>query len=150
MTPEEPLERHIVGHAVAGGLDPFPKRRQVAHEERRVRLARGHELGLLDAEVHLEIAVTEPDPAARRELRRLLDLGQAQDGAVEPDGCLFLAFGHRQLYVMQPQQLRGVVSHPRTPSQERNGPGANPRPEVGRSNAAVYEQPLVLPQVPQT
>src|SRR4029079_12917940 len=83
---------------------------------------------------HLEVAVEEPDTAARRELRRLVDLRESEDGTVEPHRGLLLARPHSKLYVVQPQQLRGVVPHPRTSSRERSGPGANPRPVVGRSN----------------
>src|SRR6478672_11562994 len=59
VTAVEPLERHVVGNAIAGELDPLPKGLQVPHQEGGMCLA-GRRERLLDAQVHLESLGPEP------------------------------------------------------------------------------------------
>src|SRR5207344_2179969 len=101
VTTVEALQRHVVRDAVPGGLDPSSEGLQVLYQEGRVRLPRRRER-LLDTEMYLQVALPEPDAAARRQLRRLRDLLQPEDRAVEAPGRLLLTRWHRELNVVQP------------------------------------------------
>ena len=148
MDASVPGELLGLDHLVAAHLDPGAHPFEVFDEERRVRLHRGLE-PLLHAEVHLELSSAEPDPTSVGELFRFRYLLEPEDTLVEVDGGLLLVGRHRELHVVQPEQPPGLfVAHG---SPLCGGPGTTEgRPRPASRARLSYEQPLVLPQLPQT
>jgi len=91
---------------VAGGLEPGAEGAEAAHAEGGVRLARGTEAGL-DAEVERDALRAEPDAAAGGEACGLRGLGEAEEVAVEGARRRLAAGGHRELDVVDRQELQG-------------------------------------------
>ena len=85
---------------VAGSLKPRRERVDVGDDDARMRLARRPELRL-DAEMDLDRAALDPDAAAFRELRRLLELGHAEHADIEAAARRLGAGRYRDLHVIE-------------------------------------------------
>src|SRR5437763_2410373 len=97
------FERLVVDDLGARRLERPAPAAQVAHEERRMRLARRPEI-LFDADVDLEAFAAEPTPPELRQVLRLRHLRPPEQAGVErPDGIL-LPRRHRNLHVMNPDE----------------------------------------------
>ena len=64
-----------------------------------MRLAGGSKVGL-DSQVNLDAAIFKPYAAAFPELRRFGNFRDPEKAVVEVSGGVFLAGGHRELYVI--------------------------------------------------
>jgi hypothetical protein len=91
-----------------GGRDLCQQRIQVVDLERRVGLAGGLER-VLDTEVQLNRAASEPAAAPGRQLRRLAYPFESEEGAIEPVRLLLGpgALRHRELHVVD-AEVRGT------------------------------------------
>ncbi len=92
--------RIVLPDADAFALEPRPKRVQIVHHEPGMGLPRRHER-LLDADVKLLRPDAEPAAATRSERRRLRDLLQPEQRAVERPRSSFAAGRRRQLHVVE-------------------------------------------------
>jgi len=92
----------VLGNGDPDSLEAGAERREVVHDEPRVGALGGRE-GLVDAHVQLLGACPEPAPATSRERRRLVDLVEAEQLAVEgPRGALAPG-GRGHLDVVDPE-----------------------------------------------
>lgn len=73
---------------------------EIAHQKRRMRLERWTKF-LLDAEMQLLGAEREPDAAAHFKVRRLFQLRQTEQAAIEGARFGFLAARHRQQQMIE-------------------------------------------------
>jgi hypothetical protein len=86
----------------------------VAAAEGRMSLPRRAEIGLAP-NVELHIAAGEPAPSPLCQLRRLGDLGHAQQIAIEPSRRSFFSARHRELYMVNIGERMAVhnnILHP--------------------------------------
>jgi len=100
-------------HVVPGDRHPVRGERReqrlvVPNAQGRVRLARGGE-GLFDAQVQLKVSALEPEAAARGRGLRLGQLLEAQKAAVEAASRHLLALGHRQLDMIESDDMNHDV-----------------------------------------
>src|SRR4051794_30854622 len=93
-------ERVVGGDRDSCRGQTLPAGFQIAHQERRMGLPHRNEISF-DAEMEDRLRSFEPAAAARGERRRLGDLVQAQESAVETARYLFLTRRHRQLHVIE-------------------------------------------------
>ncbi len=96
------VERLVVGHAVPSTGNSLGKTTRVINDEGRMRLRGRPERGI-DAEMHPQVTVLEPAPAAGREMRWLLHMRDAEEALVEGNRLPFFPRWHSQLNVIQSQ-----------------------------------------------
>ena len=98
MEPAQPWQRADLGRRVLG--QRRPRRVQVRHRQRGMRLPRGPER-ILHAKVQGDAPPFEPDPAAPRQRRGLLNLRQPERPRVEGARRVLPARRHGKLHMMQ-------------------------------------------------
>src|SRR5688572_20242128 len=98
---------------------------------------------LLDPEVHLQAAATEPAPSASGQHRRLLELVQAEEPAPERATLLLAARRDRQLDVVEhPDLERHAAHHPVGNGRPSWNPAADWKPILTRSwNSSTVRAP---------
>ena len=89
----------VVGNWYAGGRELRRQRIEICRDEARVRLPRGRK-GVLDADVQLLGAGTEPATAIVCERRRLRDLGQPEQARIERPGLRLTPGRRRHLHMV--------------------------------------------------
>src|SRR3954452_19856733 len=105
---DEPLDApvHLIAAAddETGRLEALDQCLESTDEQGRMRFPRRPELGL-HPEVDVDAAAFEPTAATGSERLRLRYLAEPEDPLEEPDGPRLLADRHRQLHVIEPDDL---------------------------------------------
>jgi len=102
-----PLELLVEDRLHPRGGEPTLDHAKILEQERRVSLA-GRGERFLDAEVELHSARAEPAAAPGGDVRRLGDLIEAEDLAVEADRLGLPAGWHGQLDMVEPEEPHGA------------------------------------------